>query len=159
MELNAKEIVELVFFMILIPAAVFFGLRRSKLSKRIGFTFSITVIVFVVAVVAVPNFIRPRMFVSTNACVNNLHWIQEAKRLWAEKNHKNPTNVPTMTDLFNEKNDLEFSKGTNYLSGVFKFPPRCPDGGNYILGAVNEEPKCSIGPPQHTLHPKSVIVQ
>src|ERR1700722_5959051 len=113
MELTAKEIVVMVFFMVLIPAAVFFCLRRSNPPRRIGFTLSITVIVFVLAAIAVPNFIRTRMFVSTNACVNNLYRIQEAKRLWAEQNHKSPTDVPTMTELFNEKNDLEFSKGTN----------------------------------------------
>jgi hypothetical protein len=145
-----KEDLIVALVLVLIPVSVFLGLRRFNLVRRIAGALSVLLLV----AIAVPNFVKSRGHMSQNACVNNLKCIQEAKRRWAEINHKSPTDVPTMADIFNEKNDLEFSKGTDYPPGAFKTPLTCPAGGTYILGAVNEEVKCSIGPPQHTLHPE-----
>jgi hypothetical protein len=144
--MTIKELLILFLFLVLIPAVVFFCLRKYKPRQRIGLTLSITVIVFVIAAFAVPNLVRSRMVVSQNACVNNLHWIQEAKKHWAEVNHKGMRDVPTATDIFNETNGLRATQ-----------MPSCPSGGSYTIGAVGEEAKCSIGPPQHTLHPSNVI--
>lgn len=153
--MNAKEIIFTIILLVLLPIITFVALRRSRMVVRILFA----AVIFLLGTVVLPNVMRTRAHVSENACVNNLRWIQEAKRRWAEVNHKNPTDVPTMADLFNEKADLEFRKGTNYPPGVFKIAPTCPAGGTYIVGAMNEEPKCSIGPPQHTLHPQAVVYQ
>jgi hypothetical protein len=145
MELTTKEIVVLVFFMVLLPVGIFFALRRARTSLRITFS----LIVFIMGAIAAPNFMRPRVYVSQNACVNNLQLIQKAKHHWAEVNHKSPTDVPTMSDLFNPTNDFPFNRTS----------PSCPAGGTYTVGAVNEDARCSIGPPQHTLHPSNVIYQ
>lgn len=143
-----KELLILFLFLVIIPSTVFFCLRKYNPRQRIGLALSITVIVFVIAAFAVPNFIQPRMVVSQNACMNNLHWIQDAKKHWAEVNHKSMQDVPTAADIFNETNGLRATQ-----------MPSCPSGGSYIIGAVGDEAKCSIGPPQHTLHPQSVIYQ
>jgi hypothetical protein len=143
---TVKELLTLFLFLVIIPSAVFFCLRKYKPQQRIGLTLSITLIVFVIAAFAVPNLIQTRMVVSQNACVNNLHWIQEAKKHWAGANHKSMQDVPTAADIFNETNGLRVTQ-----------MPDCPAGGTYIIGAVGEEAKCSIGPPQHTLHPSNLI--
>ncbi len=74
-------------------------------------------------------------------CVAHLKQIEGAKATWALEHRKQPTDVPTDSDLF----------GTNRYIFV---KPKCPAGGNYTLGAVSENPRCSI--PSHTLpeHPE-----
>jgi chromosome segregation ATPase len=66
-----------------------------------------------------------------NACVNNLHLLEAAKRQWAQQNGKQPADAPTMEDL-------RPSFGPNGVA------PVCPDGGVYTLGAMSEQPTCSI---------------
>ena len=69
------------------------------------------------------------------ACNINLFMIKNAKRTWASFNHKPATAIPTEDDL------LPFLPGSKL--------PVCPSGGNYTLGALDEEPTCSI--PEHAL--------
>lgn len=68
-----------------------------------------------------------------NRCRINLLQIQSAKRIWATRYHKQPTDVPTATDL------------TPYLPGHQM--PVCPAGGAYTPGAVHDTANCST--PEH----------
>ncbi len=70
------------------------------------------------------------------ACISNLKRIEDAKATSALEYKKLPTHVPIDADLF--------GKG-KYLPEK----PRCPKGGTYTLGAVNEKARCSI--PGHEL--------
>ncbi len=72
---------------------------------------------------------------NANACINNLHQIEQAKLQWALDKAKNTTDVPTAQDLAPYCKD-----------GVF---PVCPDGGTYTINAISEPPACSI--PGHVL--------
>lgn len=65
-----------------------------------------------------------------NACLDNLKAIDAAKQLWALEKNKDATDVPTVDDL------------TPYLKG--NVMPVCPSGGTYTIGAMNENPTCSI---------------
>ena len=65
-------------------------------------------------------------------CINNLRAIDDAKTRWAAEHHKEKIDVPTDADLFGDGLDI-------------KSKPVCPYGGKYILGRVNENPKCSLG--------------
>ena len=65
-----------------------------------------------------------------NQCLQNLRQIDAAKQSWAVDNSKDATDVPTVQDL------LPYLKG-NVL-------PVCPAGGIYRIGAMNEQPSCSI---------------
>lgn len=123
------------------------------MSKRAQIIMAAVVIV-VLAAIAIPNFLPPRMIESQNACVNNLRWIQTAKQRWAEVYHKAPTDKPTESDLFSESNSVAFSNGTQYPPQAFIHMPTCPAGGTYIIGAVNEESSCSMGVASHSLHPR-----
>jgi hypothetical protein len=84
--------------------------------------------------------IRARTTRAMNACVNNLRQIQGTKEQWGI-DHQMPANaIPTWADI------------QPYLGrGPDGTLPHCPDGGVYIIGRVNEAPKCSIGGPSHTL--------
>jgi len=61
------------------------------------------------------------------------------KHNWALQNRKGSNAVPSWDEL------IPFlpEKWSNA-------PPVCPDGGTYVLGKVNELPRCSLGGPEHS---------
>ena len=73
---------------------------------------------------------------SANACVNNLRLLEAVKMQWAQQNGKQNTDTPTMEEL------RPYFKPNGVV-------PVCPDGGVYTLGAMSEQPTCSI--PGHAL--------
>jgi hypothetical protein len=85
--------------------------------------------------IAVPNFIKAREKAQENICINNLRDIAAAKEKWVSDGHQATTNIPTATDL------LPYLK-----NGIM---PSCPAGGTYTIGAVGEQPTCSL--PGHKL--------
>ena len=85
--------------------------------------------------IAVPNFIKARDTAQMNMCINNLRQIDSAKQQWALENKKQPTDIPTASDL------------APYLKGGLM--PKCAAGGDYQINAVGEKPACSI--PTHKL--------
>ena len=95
----------------------------------------VAALIGLLAVIAIPNWVHARTTSQTNACLNNLRQIDAAKNEWALENRKKTGDVPTAQDL------------KPYLkNSVF---PTCPAGGTYTIGAVGDDPTCSI--PQHTL--------
>ena len=90
------------------------------------------------AAIAIPNFVRARSTAQENACINNLRLIDSAKQQWALEHNKKSTDTPTMADL-----TPYIGRGPN---GEF---PKCPEGGEYIIGSVGEKPRCTI--PGHEL--------
>ena len=63
-------------------------------------------------------------------CANQLNQIAVAKQTWALEKAKQEDATPTVADL------------AGYLEGG-KFR-KCPDGGNYVIGNVSENPRCSV---------------
>jgi competence protein ComGC len=84
------------------------------------------------AAIAVPNFVKARETSQKNQCINNLRLIDGAKQQWALENNKKETDTPTWQDL------------QPYLGKRNKAPLHCPAGGEYTIGALNEQPTCSI---------------
>ena len=64
------------------------------------------------------------------ACGHYLNQIAVAKQTWALEKAKQEDATPTVADL------------AGYLEGG-KFR-KCPDGGNYVIGNVSENPRCSV---------------
>jgi hypothetical protein len=96
-----------------------------------------------VVVIVIPIFMRARLSKASNACVMNLRQIDGAKQEWAVENNKRSNDIPTSAEIaVYLKNDRL---------------PVCPLGGTYILGRVDEDPKCSIStsawPNDHVLTP------
>ncbi len=102
--------------------------------KRKGFTFiEIMIVVLIISViiaVAVPSWLGARERSQARTCQGQLREIKYAKESWAIDNHKQTSDVPNFDELY-----------PTYI----KKKPECPAGGTYTLGAVNEDPTCSIG--------------
>jgi hypothetical protein len=87
-----------------------------------------------VVVIIVPTIIKARLSKAENACINNLRLIQSAKEQWALEQRKVGSDTPAFSDL------------QPYCGhGPTGELPHCPLGGTYIVGRVDEDPKCSIG--------------
>jgi hypothetical protein len=95
-------------------------------------------IVFAIVTIA-PLFVRCTAYNPSAACIRNLELIEQAKRLWGEDFNKNTNDVPTWDDI-----RLYFPKegnGRSWSNGL----PICPSGGTYMIGRLDDPPKCSIG--------------
>lgn len=73
---------------------------------------------------------------AAHSCLNNLRQIGGAKEQWALEHRKSRNAVPTDADLFG-------------AGGYLSEKPKCPGQGSYTLGALGENPRCSI--PEHEL--------
>jgi hypothetical protein len=104
------------------------------------------VVAIVVLAAIIPAFIRAR---STSAaftrCESNLMIIEMCKVNWQGGHHKPADYIVTMDDLKFELQPYAIQYG--WTNGV----PTCPDGGTYIIGRVDEKPKCSIGGRGHSI--------
>lgn len=78
-----------------------------------------------------PSFIRARAESQQNSCNNYQLQINNAKEHWRIEFHKASNDVPTWNDL---------TRGQRYLRSV----PHCPAGGTYVIGRLDEWPRCSI---------------
>jgi hypothetical protein len=94
--------------------------------------------IILIPTVAIPAFTKGRETSQKIICVINQQQIDAAKKQWADKNQKQPTDVPTESDL------------APYLAGGHM--PKCPGGGTYKINAVGEKATCSI--PTHKIEPQ-----
>jgi competence protein ComGC len=99
----------------------------------LGIACSLLIIPLMLAI-AIPNFVKARQTSQTRACIGNLNQIEDAKKAWALQNGKQPTDVPTLTELFPNAQ-----------------PPKCPADGQYNVNAVADQATCSID--KHQLEP------
>ncbi|MEI8351227.1 MAG: hypothetical protein WCG36_02835 [bacterium] len=87
------------------------------------------------AAIAIPSFMKARTVSQGNACINNLRMLEAAKEQWALENKKKEG------DSVVEAGILKYMKG-----GQMR---RCPQGGDYTLGVIGENARCSC--PGHQL--------
>ncbi len=101
--------------------------------------------ILLVLAIVLPNFMKAHTTLSPSVCRNNLQWIEAAKKQWALAG-ATAYKIPKEADL------LRFLVGHNPADHqpTPSFP-RCPSGGTYTIGALNELPKCSIGGDAHVL--------
>jgi len=91
-----------------------------------------------IAVVAVPNYLKACKTSQQAACIENLRQMASAKETWALEKGRGTGSMPTDQDLF----------GSNlYLARK----PVCPGGGDYTLRAVGALPICSRSALGHLL--------
>ncbi len=87
-------------------------------------------IIALLAVIAIPNFVRARSTSEKSSCLNNLREIDGAKQQWGLENNKLNADTPISSDL------------SVYLKhNIF---PECPGGGAYTIGNLGELPLCNI---------------
>jgi hypothetical protein len=109
-------------------------------SRRIWLLCAVLAVVALFIATIIPSYFPARNVAYLNRCRNNLRTIQKAKQEWAEKDHKASTDIPTEEDLYGHD-------GTNGLVRE----PVCPAGGKYTIGAVGENPTCSLPDERHHL--------
>jgi prepilin-type N-terminal cleavage/methylation domain-containing protein len=106
---------------------------KIAISHKRGFTLvEIMIVVGIIgmlAVIAIPNFIRARNTAQRNACISNLRQIDAGKQQWAIENKQPNTATPTSDQV------LLYIKNEKF--------PNCPGGGTYTVAAVNTDLVCS----------------
>jgi len=104
----------------------------KRLNKK-GFTLVeimiVVAIIGLLAVIAIPNFVKARTTAQTNACINNMRQIDSAKQQWAIENNQDGTATPSSANV------------GSYIRGGF---PTCPASGTYTINNVNTPPSCSV---------------
>ncbi len=105
-----------------------------KKRSRWPFILALTFVLILGAMIVVPNFVRAHTTKCLNACVNNLRQIDGAKEQWALE-HKLTNGTPINVEQVN-----------GYIKGG---AVKCPAGGTYTYGNVDQPPVCSIS--GHTL--------
>jgi hypothetical protein len=105
-----------------------------------GFSWGEVAVIFAVLLflfaVSRPNIQRHRggPELLREVCVHHLKYIQAAKTEWGVKNQKHPTDIPIPAELV----------GTNQM-------PVCLAGGEYTIGPLNADPRCSLAHEGHKL--------
>ena len=107
---------------------------KLKTASKSGFTLIeimiIVTLLGLLAVIAIPNFMKARTRAQTNVCINNLRQINDVKQQWALETHNANTAVPSANEV------------ANYIKG--NKLPACPSSGNYLILAVSEAPSCDV---------------
>ena len=113
----------------------------SNLRRRGGFTLLeimiVVAIISMLAVIAIPNFVRSRGKARINLCIANLSQLEDSKQQWALEAHQVATAVPTTDDVLPYLRDQTM--------------PECPSGGTYNLLQVTKNPTCSLASVGHVL--------
>ncbi|MHB8521483.1 MAG: prepilin-type N-terminal cleavage/methylation domain-containing protein [Limisphaerales bacterium] len=111
------------------------GSMRIRDQNKPGFTLiEIMIVVSIIGLliaIAIPNFLRTRLYAQTQMCISNLSQLDSAKQQWALEAGKTDGDVPTVTDLAGPDRWL-------------KKMPDCPAGGTYGLNAIGAKATCSF---------------
>jgi prepilin-type N-terminal cleavage/methylation domain-containing protein len=120
-------------------------LARAARRRRNRPGFSLLEIMVVVAIfsilmaIAIPNWVRARTMSQARACAHNLRTIQSAKEQYAMINKLPAGSTVTFAQLI----------AGQYL----RVTPICPEGFNYTIGTIDQDPICQSGQPDHVVNP------
>jgi prepilin-type N-terminal cleavage/methylation domain-containing protein len=120
-------------------------MNKIRGHPRAGFTLvEIMIVVAIIGLlcaIGIPNFVRARETSQTNACINNLRIIDQAKQEWALETGQGSGQVPSSSDL------------VPYFGHVNNAMPFCPlsgpGGPAYDILALTNAPTC---PNTNTVH-------
>jgi prepilin-type N-terminal cleavage/methylation domain-containing protein len=119
-------------------------MKTMRTRTRAGFTLVeimiVVAIIGLLAAIGIPNFVRARQTTQTNACINNLRIIDQAKQQWALEYGQVSTAVPQSSDI------------APYFGRTGTAMPQEPLGGSYNINAISTAPTCSMALTSSNLH-------
>lgn len=114
-------------------------------NNRAGFTlvevFIVVAIIGLLAVVAIPSFVRARDAAQVSACFDNLRQVDFAKEQYGMENNKSDGAAVSASDI-----DLYIKKGFNGIEE--------PAGGSYLINVLGIDPECTVFDP--ATHPSTI---
>jgi prepilin-type N-terminal cleavage/methylation domain-containing protein len=131
-------------------------MKVTKYNRSAGFTLVeimiVVAIIGLLAAIAIPNFVRARQTAQSNACINNLRQIDNAKQQWALENGGKSTDSVSTTNVLTYV-------GKSGLGGTDVCCPLAVKGtplGNYSagIGTVGTLPQCAAF--NTTTHPATL---
>lgn len=121
-----------------------FQLKRGEIRQGITLieVFIVISILAFLTMLVLPKVSDVRSKAQTQVCRANLQTIQQSKEHWAFEETESGSAVPTGADL------VPFLQapiaGSNAVDSDFSNYVKCPGGGTYTIGAVDELPSCSV---------------
>jgi type II secretory pathway pseudopilin PulG len=97
----------------------------------------VVTIIALLAVIAIPNFMKARSSARVKSCMQNLRVMETAKAQWALDLRQPSTARPASTDIIPYLRDGRL--------------PDCPAAGTYRIRSLPRQPICSLYPEGHTL--------
>ena len=95
----------------------------------------VVAIIGLLAVIAIPSFMKARTTSQKNACINNLRQVEAAKEQWALET-KQSTGATVVSTA---------------IEALLKAPPVCPAGGAYDYNVIGTDAVCSLSALGHYL--------
>jgi len=117
---------------------------KIKTTCQAGFTLVeimiVVALIGMLALIAIPNFVKARGTSQASACINNLRQVDDAVQQWALENKKGLAATVAFTDI----------------SGYLKNAVICPAGGtvfsdSYTISDVASKPLCQKTPVTHQI--------
>ena len=111
-------------------------MKKIRGHPKSGFTLVeimiVVAIIGLLAAIGIPNFVKARETTQTNACINNLRVVDEAKQQWALETGRPASATPVSSDII------------PYLGRNGKTMPTCPIGSTaYNINVMTQVPTCN----------------
>lgn len=126
--------------------------RRNEAGFTLVEMMIVVAVIGLLAAMAVPNLVRSRTTSQTNACINNLRQIDDAKQEWGMTGGISSNARPGSAEL-----QPYLGRGSSGELPTCPIDPENSFDTSYTAGNLQVVPVCKIAPTTHVLVPASSI--